>query len=322
MPWTERTKRRLKLRDLDVLMAVIETGSMGKAAKRLGISQPGVSKAIVELEDALGVRLLDRSRRGIVPTPYGVALQRQGAAVFGELRQAVRHIDFIADPTKGEIRIGTTDPLAISIVSPVIDALSREHPNMSFHVTSGGSAELYSAVADRRVEFAVCRMIGRLPNDLAAEVLFHDAFAVMASAENPLTRKRKLDWADLVDEPWTLFPFDNVFGSVIAEAFRVSGLEPPRLTVAADIVHCSARNAGDRPFFDRSARLHGEAAAMGAVAEGAAGLADEFPHADRDHHAEGSQSDAAGPVVYRQAARLRAAAGRLIATKAPSSVIR
>jgi len=234
MPWTERTKRRLKLRDLDVLMAVIETGSMGKAAKRLGISQPGVSKAIVELEDALGVRLLDRSRRGIVPTPYGVALQRQGAAVFGELRQAVRHIDFIADPTKGEIRIGTTDPLAISIVSPVIDALAREHPNMSFHVTSGGSAELYSAVADRRVEFAVCRMIGRLPNDLAAEVLFHDAFAVMASAENPLTRKRKLDWADLVDEPWTLFPFDNVFGSVIAEAFRVSGLEPPRLTVAAE----------------------------------------------------------------------------------------
>jgi len=228
MPWTERTKRRLKLRDLDVLMAVIETGSMGKAAKRLGISQPGVSKAIVELEDALGVRLLDRSRRGIVPTPYGVALQRQGAAVFGELRQAVRHIDFIADPTKGEIRIGTTDPLAISIVSPVIDALAREHPNMSFHVTSGGSAELYSAVADRRVEFAVCRMIGRLPNDLAAEVLFHDAFAVMASAENPLTR------ADLVDEPWTLFPFDNVFGSVIAEAFRVSGLEPPRLTVAAE----------------------------------------------------------------------------------------
>src|ERR1051325_1265742 len=201
MPWSDRTKRRLKLRDLDVLMAVIDSGSMGKAAKRLGISQPGVSKAIVELEDALGVRLLDRSRRGIVVTPYGIALQRRGAAVFNELKQAVQHIDFIADPTKGEIRIGSTDPLAISVVSPVIDALAREHPKMFFHVTSGGTDELYKAVADRRVEFAVCRMIGRLPDELSAEVLFQDAFAVMASAENPLTRKRKLAWADLIDEP-------------------------------------------------------------------------------------------------------------------------
>jgi DNA-binding transcriptional LysR family regulator len=74
MPWDERTKRRLKLRDLDILVAVVETGSMGKAAKRLDISQPAISKAIVELEDALGVRLLDRGRRGVVPTAYGVAL--------------------------------------------------------------------------------------------------------------------------------------------------------------------------------------------------------------------------------------------------------
>ena len=159
MPWTERTKRRLKLRDLEVLLSVIETGSMGKAAKHLGISQPGVSKAIVELEDALGVRLLDRSRRGIVPTPYGLALQRQGAAVFNELRQAVQHIDFLADPTKGEIRIGTTDPLAISLMSPVIDALSREHPKMFFHVVSGGHRRTL-----QRGRGQTCRIRG-LPDD-------------------------------------------------------------------------------------------------------------------------------------------------------------
>src|SRR3954467_2921012 len=174
MPWTERTKRRLKLRDLEVLMSVIETGSMGKAAKRLGISQPGVSKAIVELEDALGVRLLDRSRRGIVPTAYGLALQRQGAAVFNELRQAVQHIDFLSDPTKGEIRIGTTDPIAIALVAPVIDQLSRKHPAMLFHVVSGDTAGLYRDVASRAIEFAICRMIGPLPEELAAEILFHD----------------------------------------------------------------------------------------------------------------------------------------------------
>jgi DNA-binding transcriptional LysR family regulator len=59
-----------------------------------------------------------------------------------------------------------------------------------------------------------------LPDELAAEILFRDAFAVMASAENPLTRRRKLTWADLADEPWTLFPLDNIFGSLVADAFR------------------------------------------------------------------------------------------------------
>jgi DNA-binding transcriptional LysR family regulator len=63
MPWNDRTKRRLKLRDLDILMAVIETGSMGKAAGRLNISQPAVSKAVVELEDALQARDPGRRQR-------------------------------------------------------------------------------------------------------------------------------------------------------------------------------------------------------------------------------------------------------------------
>ncbi len=233
MPWTARTRRRLKLRDLEVLMSVIETGSMGKAAKHLGISQPGVSKSIVELEDALGVRLLDRNRRGVVATPYGLALQRQGAAVFNELRQAVQHIDFLADPTKGEVRIGTTDPIAVSLVSPVINALSRENPKMNFHVVSGDTVTLCGDVADRRVDFAVCRMIGTLPNELVSEILFHDAFAVMASAENPLTRRRKLNWADLKNEPWTLYPADGFFASVVADAFRSNGLEAPHASVTS-----------------------------------------------------------------------------------------
>jgi DNA-binding transcriptional LysR family regulator len=86
MPWNERTKRRLKLRDLDILTALIETGSMGKAASRLNISQPAVSKAIAELERALGVRLVDRSRRGIMPTPFGLALKKRSVAIFNDLR--------------------------------------------------------------------------------------------------------------------------------------------------------------------------------------------------------------------------------------------
>ena len=71
-----------------------------------------------------------------------------------------------------------------------------------------------------KIEFAICRMIGRLPDELAADVLFYDAFSIVTSAKNPLTRRRKLRLADLANEPWTLLPFDSFFGSVIAEAFR------------------------------------------------------------------------------------------------------
>src|SRR5215831_322068 len=121
MPWNERTKRRLKLRDLDVLATLIDAGSMGKAANRLNVSQPAVSKAIAELERALGVRLVDRSRRGITPTPYGFALAKRSVAIFNDLRLGVHELDFLADPTKGEIRIGTTEPIAAAILTPVID---------------------------------------------------------------------------------------------------------------------------------------------------------------------------------------------------------
>jgi DNA-binding transcriptional LysR family regulator len=147
MPWNDRVKRRLKLRDLDILMAVIATGSMGKAANRLKISQPAVSKAIVELEDALGVQLVDRSRRGVVPTPYGLALGKRSVAIFNDLRQGVQDIDFLSDPAVGEVSIGTTEPIATAIVSPAIDRLSRKYPQMIFHVVAGDTGSLYREFA-------------------------------------------------------------------------------------------------------------------------------------------------------------------------------
>ena len=87
MPWDNRVGYRFKLRDLDILMAVVQSGSMGKAAQRLNLFQPAVSKSIADLEQALGVRLLDRSRRGVEPTQYGLALARRGAAAFDELKR-------------------------------------------------------------------------------------------------------------------------------------------------------------------------------------------------------------------------------------------
>src|SRR6266853_2125778 len=106
MQLSDRIGRRMKLQDLHVLMTVMQAGSMGKAAQRLNISQPAISRSIAELEHALGVRLLDRHPQGIEPTEYGRALLNCGVAVFDDLRQGVKTIEFLADPEAGEVRIG------------------------------------------------------------------------------------------------------------------------------------------------------------------------------------------------------------------------
>src|SRR5215510_11399053 len=104
MQLSDRIGRRMKLHDLHVLMAVAQTGSMSRAAQLLNTTQPAISKSIADLEHAIGVRLLDRGRHGAEPTEYGRALLDGGTAVFDDLRQAVKNIEFLANPKVGEIR--------------------------------------------------------------------------------------------------------------------------------------------------------------------------------------------------------------------------
>jgi len=232
MPWNDRVRRRLKLHDLDILMAVMQAGGMGKAAIQLNMSQPTVSKAIADLEQTLGVKLLDRSRRGAEPTAYGLALIKRGFAVFDELRRGVDDIDFLSDPTAGQIRMAAPEPVAAAIVSPVINEMSRQYPRIEFHVIAGDLAMLYRQLSERKIEFVISRMLGPATEEQSAEVLFHDPLVVIAGKNNPLTRRRKLKFSELMDEPWTVQPNDTGFGSLVAETFRGAGLAPPRLTVA------------------------------------------------------------------------------------------
>src|SRR4029450_10093737 len=158
---TERIGRRLKLRDLRILMTVVECGTMGKAAERLSISQPVVSKTIADMEHALGVRLLDRSQRGVEPTPYGRALIKRGIAIFDEMRQGIEEIEFLSDPTAGEVRIGATDAVNAAMVAPVIDRLSRKYPRMTFHVVAGVPAPLRPELAGRHGAFVIGAIVRR-----------------------------------------------------------------------------------------------------------------------------------------------------------------
>ena len=191
MPWDARTRRRLKLRELDILMAVVQMGGMRKAADHLHMSQPAISKAIADLEHTLGVSLLDRGPQGIEPTQYGRALLKRSVAVFDELKQSVQDIDFLADPEAGELRIGSSSAQAEGIVLAVIDRLSRRYPRVVFHVVQGGTLAQYDDLRERRVELGVVRLFGTTtPDDMEEEVLFEEPMVVVAGAENPWACRR------------------------------------------------------------------------------------------------------------------------------------
>src|SRR5882672_1720270 len=152
MQLSDRIGRRMKLQDLHVLMTVVQAGTMGKAAQRLNTTQPNISRSIAELEYALGVRLLDRHRQGIEPTAYGRALLDCGVAVFDDLRQGVKNIEFLADPEAGEVRIGCTPFWAATFVSAVVDRLSRRCPRIVFHLLTTEADALHRELNERNID--------------------------------------------------------------------------------------------------------------------------------------------------------------------------
>ena len=234
MELSERIGRRMKLRDLHVLMTVVEEGSMGKAAQRLHTVQPAISRSIAQLEQALGVRLVDRHRQGIEPTKYGRALLECGIAVFDDLRRGVKNIEFLADPTAGEIRIGCNPFLASTFVTAVVDRLARNYPRVTFHLSVSPVEDLHRLLVDRSVDLLVTRKVGPVTDRAVRfDPLFDDSFVVAAGTKHPLARRRQIRLADLASEPWVLPPPESVIGSTAREAFRTSGLEYPRAAVVA-----------------------------------------------------------------------------------------
>jgi len=227
-----RIERRISLQDLRVLMSVVHAGSMGKAAKLLATSQPSVSRSIAQLEHALGVRLLDRSAQGIEPTSYGRALLKRGTVVFDELQQGIKDIRFLADPTVGDLTIGASIAIAEGFVASVINRLSSRYPRVTFQVLATDTAIAYRALLNRKVDLAVVHVTEPLAEEsVHVEPLLRDPHVVIAGAQNPLTRRRRLRLSDLVNEPWALSPPDTPYGAVVFEAFRAHGLGVPPTVV-------------------------------------------------------------------------------------------
>ena len=229
MEKAERVLRRLKFRDLQMLLAVIEQGNLAKAADSLCITRPVVSKAIADLERTMAVRLLDRSPQKVEPTLFGRALLKRSIAAFDELRQSVEEIEFLSAPHEGELRIGCSEYMAAGLIPAAIDRLSRDYPKLLFQ------AELdnpFTRLRERKVEFVIARLLtSDVEPDMESEILFYEKVFIAAGPGNKWLARRKIRLAELVGEPWMLAPLEIAPDSPIAEAFQAQGLAVPQARV-------------------------------------------------------------------------------------------
>ncbi|MEA2768964.1 MAG: hypothetical protein QOD93_1926 [Acetobacteraceae bacterium] len=250
MEWSERIGRRLKLRDLHLLMTVVQKGSMAKAAAELAVSQPAVSKAIADMEHTLGLRLLDRGRNGVEPTAYGRALVKRGLTIFDELKQGVEELEFLADPSVGSLRIGSTESIAAGMLPVIIERFCREHPGVRLDVAQTVISTLhYRELRERSIDL----LIGRIPtpfaeDDLAADIVYDDQVVVVAGRQSKWARSRKPRLADLGGEPWVLPSADTMPGALAAEIFRAGGTKMPRAPVTTLSIHLCCRLAASGRF--------------------------------------------------------------------------
>jgi DNA-binding transcriptional LysR family regulator len=235
----EQTSRRLRLRHLDVLLTVAKWGSMAKAAEHLSITQPVVSKAIADLEGILGVPVLDRRPQGVEPTLYGRALIKRSHTIFDELRTSVSEIGFLADPTVGELRVGSTESVGAGLVRAVVSRLGKRYPRIIFEIVLGASPSLLAReLRGRQVELvAMATATDDLDDDLQATILYHDRLHVIAGLESPWARRRNIALSDLLNERWCLPPPDHPVTIQVAETFHRSGLPPPKASVIAASHH-------------------------------------------------------------------------------------
>jgi DNA-binding transcriptional LysR family regulator len=235
MPNTERALRRVKLSDLRLLQAVIERGGMAKAATHFNLSQPAVSKSIATLEHAIGVKLLDRSAKGVTPTVFGEALLSGSLAVFDELKQSLARIADLANPDQGSLRIGCSEAGAAGFVPTAIDRFAMRRPGVAFEVVTADPATLIEReLPQRAIELAICAVPTHAPRThVDVTHLFNDRHVIVASKQNRWARARKVTLGNLAKEAWVLPPSSSEPGQLIADAFRKAGAEPPIRVVAA-----------------------------------------------------------------------------------------
>jgi DNA-binding transcriptional LysR family regulator len=222
----------MKLHQLVALVSASESGSLRQAAQKLRVSQPALSRSIRELEDELGVKLLERTPLGVEPTAYGKALILRSKIVDSELRQAKDDIAHLRAATHGDLRIGATPVAAFSLLPIVLARFKTSRPQARVSITDGMGSTLFQQLRQGDLDFVFGRIDETIdPHEFTADILFNDSLVVVARQGHPLAKARPRSRTNLESLEWILPSGDNPARAAFQRAFYQRTGQSPRSTI-------------------------------------------------------------------------------------------
>jgi DNA-binding transcriptional LysR family regulator len=217
-----------KIRHLQVFLAVAKAGSMQRAARDAHLTQPAISKMIVELENIFRAPLFERGKRGVVPTECGRALIGRAQLVLNDLDSAKEEIAAIASGVIGRVRVGVLPVADTRLLSTTLLALRKMTPGLVVQIEDGTREVMLNALRRGEIDCVIGRLdAGAGDRDLHIEKLIQSPVAIVVSSSHVLARKKRLSWTDLLPYPWISPPIGAPIRTAIDREFTDIGLTPP-----------------------------------------------------------------------------------------------
>jgi len=219
----------MELRHLRYFMAVAEELSFSKAGERLRIAQPALSRAVCELEEDLGVRLFDRSRRQVRLTPAGESLWKESGILFERLDDSVRRVREIARGEIGELRVGYIGPPTRGFLGALLREFHARHPGVTLVIEERTPERVWEMVSKGRLSIGLTRPV-RSHDDLgpSSRLLFEERLCLAVPAGHAFGSRKSIRWKELAALPLILLARREGAGShdAILAACGEAGLLP------------------------------------------------------------------------------------------------
>ncbi|MDQ2095559.1 LysR family transcriptional regulator [Rhodobacteraceae bacterium 10Alg 79] len=217
-----------------VIAALADLKLVARVAEALNVTQPAVSKQIVELEKIVGVPVVTRDRNRLYLTPIGHRLADHARLALNQLARAAFDVEAMASGVSGSVSIGAVSSVAPTLLPGAIALFKRSTPQASVSVLEGHFVELFPQLEAGALDFLIARIWQpqELPG-IEQMSLFSEPVVVVAGRDHPLAKRKDLAWSDAVAFPWILPQSNSVARQAVDALFASHGLTPPSNTIAS-----------------------------------------------------------------------------------------
>jgi len=217
----------IELRHLEYFRAVAEELNFGRAAERLFISQPGLSRQIKQMEEILEVQLFERTKRKVVLTPAGHFLKAEVDYIFNHLELIKTQLKEIASGNIGELRVGFLGSAAHTVIPELLVKISQTFPGIKASLEELSNAIQIEMLAKDKLDLGFVRL-ARFPESLEMKMVHQDTFSVVLPTEHPLSEHEFKHVGQLKEENFILFSQDysSIYYDKIMSICEDKGFSP------------------------------------------------------------------------------------------------